>query len=145
MTYDVIFVKIDLLVNPYPKGQVMNDKVVSEVVKTAMSLALMAFSAFMRIMADEVENTEPENDKFDSFLRVSLDHTNAMEKLEETMLMHRPEHLTVNGCIAILLDMSRVVEIEKETGHVLDLDIENSYLKIKDALDMTMSMVLERS
>lgn len=121
----------------------MNDKVVSKVVKTAMAVTLMAFSAFMEIMSNEVENTEPENDKFDSFLDITIEHTKAMDKLTETMTMHRPEHLTVNGCIAILLDMSSVAEIEKQTGYILDLDIESSYLKVKQALDMTMGMVLE--
>ena len=121
----------------------MNDKVVSNEVKMAMSLTLMAFSAFMEIVSQQIENSEAEDDKFDIFLDLSLKHSDAMEKLRETMTMHRPEHLTVNGCIAILLDMSSVAEIEKQTGYILDLDIESSYLKIKQALDMTMGMVLD--
>lgn len=121
----------------------MNDKVVSNEVKMAMSLTLMAFSAFMEIVSQQIENSEAEDDKFDIFLDLSLKHSDAMEKLRETMTMHRPEHLTVNGCIAILLDMSSAANIDKVAGHVLNLDIERHYLTVQQAIQVATEMVFE--
>jgi len=120
----------------------MNDKVVCDISKQVIALTLESFSAFLAIVSALIMNTEPDYNKLDIFQKLTNDHVNGMSRVKDTLMANTPADLSLNGCIAILLDISAVVEIDKTTGYVLELDIETEYLQVRNAIDIALEIVM---
>ena len=123
----------------------MNDKVVSSEVKISLAILMLAFEAFGDIVNEHIQTMpEPSSDKVARFEIILSEFGNAMMTFINTVKANQPTDLTVNGCLAILLDMGKVVDIHHRVSVILDFesDIADDYGNMTDALQNTAQIVM---
>lgn len=122
----------------------MSDKLVSQEVKTVLAAVMMSFVIFRNTVLEKVSEYTPEfqDSEFVILGRQENKHQTAMNELDNTCNTHKVADLTVNGCLAILLDLSKVVQINVQTCEMLGLNITYMQEPIMSLLDQTMMVAL---
>lgn len=120
----------------------MNNKLVSVESKRGMEAVMRGFVAFNELVELQIGQVDFQSDKAERFDDLENQFDLAMGEMTDTMRNNRPEDLTVHGCLAILLDMKKVVEINKQVADLLDFEIyNNGYNKMCDVVEMVTDLI----
>ena len=137
----IIVSSLNRKVNP------MNNKLVSVDTKKAMEAIMRGFLAFNELIELQIGQVEFKSDNFKSdkverFEDLENDFDLAMGEMTDTMRNNQPEDLTAHGCLAILLDMKKVVEINKQVADLLEFEIfNNGYQKICEGVELVTDLI----
>lgn len=132
----IIVSSLNRKVNP------MNNKLVSVDTKKAMEVIMRGFVAFNEIIELQIGQVEFKSNKAERFDDLEDKFDSAMNEMADTMRNNRPEDLTVHGCLAILLDMKKVVEINKQVADLLEFEIfNNGYEKICEGVELVTDLI----
>jgi cell division protein ZapA (FtsZ GTPase activity inhibitor) len=120
----------------------MNNKLVSVDTKMAMETIMRGFVVFNELIELQIGQVDFKSDKAERFDYLENEFDLAMGEMTDTMRKNRPEDLTVHGCLAILLDMKKVVEINKQVADLLEFEIfNNGYQKICEAVELVTDLI----
>lgn len=120
----------------------MNNKLVSVDTKKAMETIMRAFVTFNELIELQIGQVDFKSDKAERFDYLENEFDLAMGEMTDTMRKNRPEDLTVHGCLAILLDMKKVVEINKQVADLLEFEIfNNGYQKICEGVELVTDLI----
>jgi cell division protein ZapA (FtsZ GTPase activity inhibitor) len=132
----IIVSSLNRKVNP------MNNKLVSVDTKMAMETIMRGFVVFNELIELQIGQVDFKSDKAERFDYLENEFDLAMGEMTDTMRKNRPEDLTVHGCLAILLDMKKVVEINKQVADLLEFEIfNNGYQKICEAVELVTDLI----
>lgn len=132
----IIVSSLNRKVNP------MNNKLVSVDTKMAMETIMRGFVVFNELIELQIGQVDFKSDKAERFDYLENEFDLAMGEMTDTMRKNRPEDLTVHGCLAILLDMKKVVEINKQVADLLEFEIfNNGYQKICEGVELVTDLI----
>ena len=132
----IIVSSLNRKVNP------MNNKLVSVDTKMAMETIMRGFVVFNELIELQIGQVAFQSDKAERFDDLENQFDLAMGEMTDTMRNNQPEDLTAHGCLAILLDMKKVVEINKQVADLLEFEIfNNGYQKICEGVELVTDLI----